>query len=498
MLTPVIGVTLVSCRSAHVEPYEVPEQTLRSAHLAEKQQQPCSIGSSQDLLTAFGCRVIYQLVAGAKAPKWADSWETKCDVYLLDCAGDAVPTINSSTLTIDLKRNLNPPDRLLHDAPFLAQMNQFETKLLSSARTPVQIEAKLKRIKLNHGRWKHGEIPQVNFASVLFNQTAADAIKDPHLVTNLNQGIGPTFPPGSIIAKAIWGIFPFSDPSTLMPHKEGFASIIRSDQEDSWSKNDGNSQLLPDPASAARNFAGRTPAWTFPLDGNTHFADECQSEVLPGQLPWNCIFYMSVDASAPSFNLGAGRVIRQDTAAGLTINGNCAKQKQCYVALLGIHFMIRPGDPKSVPPNPDSDWVFMTLWWTGQDNGTGLPPPWKYYQIRATQNFRIDGAMGQTSNVCFNPYLEGINKGEASNCVNCHYYAAFNRLPGQGPSNLTSVGTTKGFLPPGLTQRVSKPRGSCATNADYGDGYNVVCTDFVWSLTALSDPAIVRLRPAEE
>lgn len=182
--------------------------------------------------------------------------------------------------------------------------------------------------------------------SAATDQTAADAIKDPHLLTNLNQGIGPTFPPGSIIAKAIWGIFPFSDPSTLMPHKEGFASIIRSDQEDSWSKNDGNSQLLPDLISAARHFAGRTPAWTFPLDGNTHFADECQSTVLPGQLPWNCIFYMSVDASAPSFNVGAGRVIRQDTAAGLTINGNCAKQKQCYVALLGIHFMIRPGSPR--------------------------------------------------------------------------------------------------------------------------------------------------------
>src|ERR1700679_3108511 len=133
---------------------------------------------------------------------------------------------------------------------------------------------------------------------------------------------------------------------------------------------------------------------------------------------------MHVISASPSLRQAAE--LQQNTNNGLTINNSCGRNTpSCNIALMGIHFMIRleESDPLRVKGGPP--WVFITLWWTGRDNGTNLPSPWKYYQINVTQGFRNDSSPGSvTSNICFNPYLEGKKPfGAVSNCVNCHYFA---------------------------------------------------------------------------
>jgi len=442
---------------------------------------PCGIRSKQGPLQSFGCGVISYLVKDTAIPDWETSWSTKCDVHLDQCPEPASPVIADSVLKLRSERADSNSTGVDTYSKKLESLTSFELRLLKSAKEPVQFRGgdQIMGAPANNSA-------NATLASVLFNSVAKDALPDSPdaLSANLRRGAIPQFEPGSIIAKAVWGIFPLDSSGNIKEDTPVFASILQENDsskptyEASWNKT-YNTPALPNILSSWKQYDRVKSAWTVPSAGADWKFDPVHCAVKSGQLPWKCMNYIPV-----SLSLKQAAELTKDTQEGLTINSGCGDAPKCNIALMGIHFMIRLRKSDPLPGNRASSWVFITLWWTGIDNGTKLPSPWKYYQINVTQNFRIDPpSVGAGSNVCFNPYLEGKQGlGAASNCVNCHYYAAYNT------STSTSMSSSGGDPLHGMNYSsvVRRPSNGCASSEDYAGQQGVVCTDFVWSTADVS------------
>jgi hypothetical protein len=482
LLAIVFGLGVVHSKNGHASsalqglPTDDPTSILTFAEADD----PCGIRSRQGSLKSFACGVVSYLVKDTAAPDWETSWSTKCDLHLEECPEPANTVIADTFSKPGAKTGTSistPQDTYSKD---LKNLTIFELRLLKSAKVPVQFRGsdQVMGIPAN-------DSADLTLASVLFNNAAKDALPTSQgtLASNLSRGIIPEFQPGSVIAKAVWGIFPLDNQGNIAEGTPAFASILQSNDstkstyEASWNKN--YSASLPNVLSYWKQYQQVKSAWTVPSGGANWKFDSANCAPKPGQLPWNCMNFISV---SPSLKQAAQ--LTQNTQNGLTINSGCGNAPKCNIALMGIHFMIRLRKTDPLPGNRASSWVFITLWWTGVDNGTNLPSPWKYYQINVTQDFRNDPPnVGAASNVCFNPYLEGKRGlGAASNCVNCHYYAAYNA------STSTSMSSTGTDPQHGLSYQPAEryPSNGCVTGKDYAGQQQVVCTDFVWSSADVS------------
>ena len=453
-------------------PTEDPTEILTKAETGD----PCGILAKQGSLKSFGCGVISYMVKNTELPDWETNWSTKCDLNLEQCpvpSGSVTPELASEPA----KAGASPSTNSDKYSKAIKSLTKFELRLLQSAKVPVQLRGDHETL----GTPANGSA-DLTLASVLFNNTAKAVLSGAPgtLASHLRQRAIPQFQPGSVIAKAVWGIFPLDDQGNIAAGTPVFASILQTTDstkptyEASWIKQYG--ATFPNPISDLnwKNYDQVKSAWTVPAASSHWKFDAANCLVEPGQLPWNCMNYMSI---SPSLKQAAQ--LLQDQQDGLTINTACGDAPKCNIALMGIHFMVRLRDKDPLPGKRASSWVFITLWWTGIDNGTNLPSPWKYYQINVTEDFKNDPPnIGPASNVAFNPYLEGkLALGAASNCLNCHYYAAYSA------SNLTSMGSTGTDIQHGMKyQDITRfPSKGCASNQDYPGQQNVVCTDFVWS-----------------
>jgi hypothetical protein len=169
-------------------------------------------------------------------------------------------------------------------------------------------------------------------------------------------------------------------------------------------------------------------------------------------------------------------------------------RSSCYFVLVGIHFMMRL-DPEHYPKIYKSNrpWLFITLFWTGQDNGVIKQTPWKYYQIRVAQEERGDkpGVKVNQPLFCSNPYLEGTKaNGAVSNCVSCHQFARV-APRGKNDSLITDgVGECLGSRPYPLPQNWENDvsRRMCTPQSESDYDRRGVPSDFVWSLARLNEP----------
>jgi hypothetical protein len=159
----------------------------------------------------------------------------------------------------------------------------------------------------------------------------------------------------------------------------------------------------------------------------------------------------------------------------------CGKNP-CLAVLLGIHFMVHLDD--NDPLHPNAPWIFMTFWWTGEDNGSHLPEPWKYYSVSATQDPRNDSAQDGSRGIIFNPYLEGVHQnGAVANCVTCHAFAA---MDGKNPKNsLVGLGVGVCFGGPPIPRVASYAGKPCTPDQYFQPG--IVSADRIWSLAHLND-----------
>jgi hypothetical protein len=236
----------------------------------------------------------------------------------------------------------------------------------------------------------------------------------------------------------------------------------------------------------------RPPAvkyWTpFSIDMNVKDASGgCTPETWV--VPLDCIHQYLINAEKGSAGMRIltamqNEPVRQTFKA---VYPSCAT-KDCLLLLMGIHIMMRLKDGDPATQGGKYPWVFMTFWWTGQDNGRKLPEPWKYYQMNVTQSPRDDSPAAADHNVCFNPYLEGVEQGgPQSNCVNCHTFAAWNPEPGHVSPVTTGAGIL-GAVPIGFTPdpKIAEP---------YKQQNRL--TDFVWSMASYPGPkSSSSLKPA--
>jgi hypothetical protein len=455
------------------------------------EKDPCRIKQTAagGPLRSFGCGVLFYLVTlDMLNPTSETSWYTKCDLNALFCAPGEKQTVVSPPNSKNSLSGANGGTLNLSDT---VNKSSLLIRLLRSAKLPVQLAD-------GSDAFTKDQTSSPTFASILFNSQAAAAMKVPNDKTprsNINNGVAPVFSPGSVIAKLVWGVYPTDDNGKILKTTRVFASAMSYGQQDSWLTGPGNNNGFTLP-NAKNSAVTSSNVWTIPPFTKANFGRDCGRALkYSSDLPFapDCMYF--VETTPHGQNAATARaVLDSDSLNGTAIgSGADCTDKPCKVVLLGIHLMVRIKDSDTLrlngtdPLRIRSPWVFITFWWTGK--GDGLCPlhgdciskPWNNYQMNVTQDFRDDGGPGPIGNVCYNPYLEGFKwHGAATNCVHCHYYAAYKESDG---TSLVQIGNQQfGFAAPPSPKRYPSPLG-CASNADYpGVSGGVVCTDFVWSV----------------
>jgi hypothetical protein len=375
----------------------------------------------------------------SEQPQW-EKWEDKCKVDLEACPDGRVPKIEQLLSTEASNWKMNRTDEYL-----------ALTLLRDSVRLPVQLE-------LNHSLDK--ATPQ-QFASVLFNKQAAVSVIDGEMKLNVDKPI--KFLKGSMLAKVVWTVIPI-DGGKNQPFFPMYVTKVMNPADEQ--------NLSPNP------FVAPPPPgnyWSqFSIDMSVKDASGgCRPET--GVVPLNCIHQYSFPGGKGSSgaNLIAAmehEPVRQTFDA---VNHICTTDT-CMLALMGVHIMKRLTDDDPSTQGGKYPWLFITFWWTGQDNGQNLPEPWKYFQMNVTQLPRVDEAEAGKHNICFNPYLESVKVGgPQSNCVNCHTFAAWNPAKGHASPAPAGAGIKLGAA------AIATPPSAKAV-MDYKNQFRP--TDFVWSM----------------
>jgi hypothetical protein len=414
---------------------------------SDKTEAVCSLNPpdshDQAALDKFGVDLVNALAghgdpnnsnAPYDPPKW-EHWANKCDVGLLS-------------------KDICPAPDTLFDIDFKKGDRENRRLPLSFFR-PVQRE--LDTAPKSH---KEGEQPQL--ASVLYNGIAADFIKNQMKIAPGSVSI-PKLPAGSVITKAIWALVSKNIDQTLYV-TDFTPETERIETGDSFinppTKGGDNphfSAVALDLSSAQKcekSYSASTPM-TITSGDCIHLYKEVKNIPITNQYPAD-------------------------------FQHNC--NPECVVALVGLQFMVRT--------RKDDNWIWISVWWTGRDNGKLKNAPWKYYTVDVTNTARSirTGKDGNQMNIIFNPYLEGVTppNGANSNCVNCHSYAAFDATTGFSKSSM-GVDPAHGGPPlptiasPQDIPPLSLPTPSSPIQAgDYLD--QSVQTDFLWSIADKTQP----------
>jgi len=323
----------------------------------------------------------------------------------------------------------------------------------------------------------HGGSPlnsKRQFASVLFNPKAKDSLVT--AIPDLRGGKQPKFQAGSVIAKAIWTLTPMGDSGNKSLRSQAISRIRWQDQE-TWS----GPEILPDP----RSDSGGQFWDLYGIDLTSKPIVDCEpkNQILN---PNNCLHAFLLDMPDPTQRQDAS-VAGTNDATKTAVKNDCPGTGQCLVSLVAIHFMVKLEPTDSLRKSGDSDWLFMTFWWTGKDNGSGLPAPWKYFQMNVTQSVREDIADGLVKNICFSPYLEGLeSNGAVSNCASCHQYAAYDPHQPNSPDISDPTGDCMGKKP--MKQSPADIAKCKDVESAYRSGGRIP-TDRVWSLRSLVPPS---------
>jgi hypothetical protein len=440
-------------------------------------------------MRAAACREILSLLSDPANPDWEQTWSTKCDLKLEPCAlrgGPHQATANPALATGAVAHAI--PTAPL--SPTELRRNQLHRNQLRSFLVGISPD------QLPHDH-KDGPRRLPDLTSILFNPKACASIQGSSkcdsrdgsstFIDNLRAGKTGELRPGSIIAKAIWGIIPI-DSSGVKP-QSGISIYASKTTNDSEGTINDATEVPKIPSSTVLTQGKIDPSWApYPFQPNDiHFDGACV-KMLITPIDWTvpCTHGFSFNAAAPAPSDQAAIDQIESPAIGqqTVFASNCGRYS-CQVILMGIHFMIREGetDPRRAGVASTGHWRFVTLWWNGKDNHLNLPEPWKYYDLRVTEDPRNDAIglpTGTGRNVIYNPYLEGQEtNGSRSNCINCHRYAAFGPAKTAADLKACAIGTTMGRadfpLPPGAPPVAS----TCGTIAQYQK--STTPTDQVWS-----------------
>ena len=311
------------------------------------------------------------------------------------------------------------------------------------------------------------------FASVLFNRTAAEHIRKEKLFTA--QGIGSVFarrvashspdqereidpfPNGSVALKTTWALVSDNGgnlPTLYIPNPTVLASKRAS----------GMNQSIPTPSDWGTSVRIDTSSKTTCEDRDYVAEGDNSAPIVPLDCFYSYKFDTEDDANAFPRNLG------RITGYGSIIPGHT------FLILVGVHAIT-----KETP-----DWVWTTFWW---QNKTSHAPArvhgnrWRHFLMDTTlsNTTPFEPAPDYGPKMCFNPYLEAqFPNGIVSNCVRCHEHAVYT-------SNGQHAKVLEG-LDLGSPWRDGTPANSRPKNCHYFD--DALRTDFMWSLANQQDASI--------
>jgi hypothetical protein len=423
-----------------------------------------------------------------------ETWTPKCEIGLgptpCNSAGPSGPAISLMTVssllnqidteTRQIKNRALPTDSSARKPAAYASNPVLEPTreqmLLAQEVYFRSIGPPLQQVHVKSGKDKSDPGPIL--ASVMMNQQAVESIQ-PLVKSPPAPGHEPTIQSGAILTKAIWtartldlnsantGVClsrhrPFVTRVGLIGISEGYPSMpavlpnpnILPLHKEAWIP----PEISCEDTDSSGKFDARIPVSRFHAFG-VHTKGVAQAS--PGQFG----------------------TVTTEAAGRAAIESQCGNKSNCLALMMGIHIMakISPADGHfGSDTNPT--WVFMTFWWTPDDNGSRLPEPWNHYQLNVTTNPRVDHSNGTADNIIFNPYLEGVAApaGAEVNCVTCHSLARYNAsMTGE---NLRLDGGSCGNLCIGQ----SAPH-DCGDYGKYLADPNSVPVDRVWSIVSLLD-----------
>ncbi|HET9282325.1 MAG TPA: hypothetical protein VFR24_10225 [Candidatus Angelobacter sp.] len=381
-------------------------------------------------------------IMAKELPIW-DTWYTKCDLGLADCGTKFLEEKLNLHRSL---RNFEVPVQSLEELQSLSLGPGEQSFAAQSSSDAFQ-----KRIRAFAIRTRTH--PQ--FASVLFNREAADAIRKQCLYAhegNLSAATSscPSLPAtgkikefrrGAVALKTFWQL--------VIADANGIGQL------ETWKQELWNNIQQPND-----NNIDRFRTSTVRVD--TKSTAECENRDYGDDevVPLKCFYAIQLtQEDVDALNASPPRLVAiSDTGI---IPGN-------YLVLVAVHVTT-----KEIP-----DWVWATFWWDNHgisdpraaERPKTIKPRWSHFLMETTLSGTTPLETDGGPKICFNPYLETpLRNGAISNCLQCHSKAAY------GPPSRISAYDLGVLGRDGKTLASGK-----APDPHYFD--NRVQTDFIWSI----------------
>lgn len=373
------------------------------------------------------------------SPIW-DTWYTKCDVGLKNCGEKFLQD----------KPNLHKPLRNF-EVPIQSLEQVLESGASFNAQSPFSLESFQQVVEALAIRARaHPE-----FASVIFNQQAADHVRSQCLA----NGSGSTrtapcstlpvsgkikeFQRGAVVLKTFW---------ELVVNEKGIGRLSTWKQE-LWNRiqqaNDHDITRFHNISALKIDLSSTSPTTC----ENRDYRD---GEIVP----LSCFYAIQVSQD----DVDALRASPQ----GLVAISDMGILPGDYLVLVALHVTT-----KEIP-----EWAWATFWWDNHGasdaRAAGRPknvkPQWSHFLMETTLSGTTPLETDGGPKICFNPYLEtSLPNGAISNCLQCHSKAAYGQPSQVGAYDLGILGRDGKTLASG-----NQP------DPHYFD--NRVQTDFIWSI----------------
>jgi len=473
------------------------------------QAQPTQIGNPSSLhlpradapLRAYAWSVFKNLTVSQNGTSKAiadwETWTPKCEIGLgrVPCTstGTSGPSISLVTVSallnkIDTEMRQSKNRAVPADSP--ARKPEADPSSPASEPTREQmfltqeiyfrsIGPPLQQVHVKSRRNKSDTGPIL--ASVMMNKEAVESIQ-PLVKSRPSPGNVPAIQSGAILTKAIWTArtLDYGNSDTgicLSRHRPVVTKVVLNGTSEGYP---AMPAVIPNP----NNLPPPKEAWFKPEIScdDTDSSGMSEAPIPVSQFHAFGVHTKGVAQASP----GQFVTVSTEAAGRAAVESECGNRSNCLALMMGVHIMAKISPAEGhFGSDTNPTWVFMTFWWTPDDNGSGLPEPWNHYQLNVTTEPRVDHSDGTADNIIFNPYLEGIAApaGAEVNCVTCHSLARYNaNMTGE---DLRFNGGSCGNLCIGQ----SAPR-DCGDFGKYLADSNSVPVDRVWGIVSLLDSGI--------
>ncbi len=348
------------------------------ASVGQKKGNPDLLHATPDELNQYARENFNQYMMSGQ-PKWElESWKDKCQVLLSVCDPLDAKSMPAAQFRLDNSLQIAPQVKLAPGGGTGINENNPTLQI-------VYYNAQAADLILNNQ---------------LFSKTALGNLRSQLAQGKISDLSIPDFDSKAVVVKTIWQvIYPEENESST-----GYSGFYTYNKTVKYHSGEHSEQLL-DMVNWPISYVDRTEP------------QQCRQKKLNSDsyvYTLGCFLFREI----------SGEKIKHlpDNIGSYLLHGQCLANK-CYLLFMGMHIITRE------TPN----WVWMTYWWTNEGKAS-TADKWGFFEAAASTN-------NQEQTPIANPYLEGPTSGMASNCLDCHRFAAYN------PSFTSKTGTQYGGDP---------------------------------------------------